>query len=82
MEVEAVQWDGTVGAATEIIGWVHRRGGAARYAADVGDVPIHLAINSGLTKIYPDDWVVYSNSGRFVRISPGEFDATYRGTGT
>lgn len=85
VDVEAWQWDGSLADATEIIDWVLREGGTARYHG-LNEVPgrfEHIAVDThdGTVDVYPGDWVVRGITGEFFRRKPVEFELTYTATG-
>lgn len=88
VDFEAWQWDGSLVGATEIIDWVLREGGTARYHGtnEIPEKPRlhHIAIDicDGTTEeTYPGDWIVRGITGGFFRCKPMEFEATYQEVG-
>lgn len=82
--VEAMQWDGTVENAAQIIGWIRHGGTVARLVCtgecDVGHRKAHIIkINSadGEMTMVPHDWVVRGVLGTFVPCNPETFTKLY-----
>lgn len=88
VNVEAWQWDGSMVGATEIIDWVLREGGTARYHGmdEIAGKPRleHIAIDNcdhSTEEAYPGDWIVRGITGAFFRCKPMAFEATYHEVG-
>lgn len=79
VEVEAIQWDGTVEKATEIIDWVLENGGTARYREASSVFPTNIAIDTleGIMSALTDDWVIKGTQGEFYPCKPRPFADTF-----
>lgn len=87
--IEAIQFDGTLAKATEIIDWVFAGGGTARahfayqMGASADGAPIfvcggiHIDTLEGVMSASHGDWVIRGTEGEFYPCKPEPFCATF-----
>lgn len=81
--IEAMQYDGTAGRATEIIDWALSQGGTITYHCDDDgscERDSHvLAVRTleGAMTALPGDWIIRGVQGEFYPCKPDIFEATY-----
>lgn len=76
VEIEAAQWDGAPGSASEIIDWILKAGTqSARYHHH----PPAIAIDTleGVVRASPGDVIIQGVQGEFYPCKPDIFAATY-----
>lgn len=72
VEIEAVQWDGTVEGAVGVISFCE---GRCLYSAMLGRMVIQTL--EGNMEACPGDWIIKGVAGEFYPCKPGIFAATY-----
>jgi hypothetical protein len=72
--INAVQWDGTVEEATDIINWILTGELVARYHDDPA---IMIDTLEGTMRADPMDWVIRGVNGEFYPCKPDIFAQTY-----
>lgn len=92
VEIEAVQWDGTVEAATPIIQWVLDNGGTARYHGERRPLddpelllqPACIVIDTmeGSMAAKAGWWIIKGIKGEFYPCEPEVFEGSYYPEGT
>lgn len=93
VEIEAMQWDGSMESRNHTLGWIGAHGGEARYRSDDKALP---GPGRGLTRIadrleidtlegtmyaLPGDWIIRGVQGEFYPCKPDIFEATYEPVG-
>jgi hypothetical protein len=93
IEVQAIQWPGTITHAIQIINWVLDSGGSAYLTClepdscwgpeEHGDAPHAIVIRTleGEMQATPFDWIIKGIQGEFYPCKPDIFDATYEWAG-
>jgi hypothetical protein len=81
VEIDAAQWDGTVGGATSIIDWILAEGGTARFHSSNPEAGIdrYIAVDTleGTYRASPADWIIRGVQGELYPCKPDIFEATY-----
>lgn len=72
--INAVQWDGTVEEATDIINWILTGELVARYHDDPA---IMIDTLEGTMRADPGDWIIKGVNGEFYPCKPDIFAQTY-----
>ena len=80
--IEAMQYDGTAGRATEIIDWALSQGGTITYHCDDGSCErdshvLTVRTLEGAMTALPGDWIIRGVQGEFYPCKPDIFEATY-----
>lgn len=76
LEIEALQFDGTIGSADKIEAWSSRKARARRIGPN-GMLVIEVNTREGVMRCRPLDWVIKGVAGEFYPCAPEIFDATY-----
>ncbi|MFD9465319.1 hypothetical protein [Streptomyces sp. NPDC060027] len=78
VEIEARQFDGTVGSANRILGWIGSTGGdAKRVHATRPELGLVIHTLKGGMRAEPGDWIIRGIQGEFYPCKPDIFAATY-----
>lgn len=76
--IEAMQFEGTVGSANQILGWIGSNGADARRAHRTNpDRGVVIGTLEGEMTASPGDWVIRGVKGEFYPCKPDIFEATY-----
>jgi hypothetical protein len=77
--IEAIQWDGTIERAAEILAWVEGHGGSGNYHGTASGPTPHIAIETleGAMAATEGWWVIRGVEGEFYPCKPSVFEATY-----
>jgi hypothetical protein len=73
--IEAMQWDGTVERATEIIDWALSHDGTIRFHDETDTLAVDTA--EGTMSAQPGDWIIKGVKDEFYPCKPDIFEATY-----
>ena len=80
VEIEALQFDGSIESAVGIVGWIESHGSDVasvdRYAT-TGDWAITIKTFEGNMKVSSSDWVIRGIQGEFYPCKPDIFALTY-----
>lgn len=76
LEIEAIQWDGSVGVADKIEAWSRSKARMRRLGAN-GLAVIEVNTREGVMRCRAGDWVIKGIAGEFYPCAPEIFDATY-----
>jgi len=78
VEIEAVQFNGTVESANRILGWIGGDGGVARRVhATKPERGLIIHTLEGAMRAEPGDWIIKGVVGEFYPIKADIFRATY-----
>jgi hypothetical protein len=82
VEIEALQFDGTVISANRILGWIGSNGGDAKRAhATRPELGLVIHTLEGSMRAEPGDWIIRGVHGEFYPCKPEIFAATYEPVG-
>jgi hypothetical protein len=78
VEIEAVQFDGTVESANRVLGWIGNNGGDAKRAhATRPELGLVICTLEGDMRADMGDWIIRGVQGEFYPIKEAIFRATY-----
>lgn len=83
VEIEAMQYDGTVARATEIIDWALANDGTITYHCDDDEScerdshVLSVRTLEGTMRALPGDWIIRGVQGEFYPCKPDIFEQTY-----